>query len=269
MDWTLVAWALPAGAAATLNPCGIAMLPAYISYYLGDSERAGAQPLKGLEAGVLLAAGVLTIFTAMGVVIAGVGTVAARAIPWLALAVGIGLLVLGVATLLGRSPSLVVPGAQRAPRDRTAGSFFVFGAGYGLASLGCTLPIFMIVMSSVLSADFLSGLLAFGAYGLGMGSLLVAISLAVATGKAALVQWLRSAGPALAYVGGVGLLIAGSYLIYYNVDGMLFRYAGVASELPAIAIGVTAFVAGAVAVPIAKRAKNQVGSVDRSDGGLG
>lgn len=269
MDWALVAWALPAGAAATLNPCGIAMLPAYVAYYLGGSEDSGAQPLKGLEAGVLLAAGVLVIFTAMGAVIAGAGTVAARAIPWLALVVGIGLLVLGVATLLGRRPSLVVPGAHRAPRDRTAGSFFVFGTGYGLASLGCTLPIFMIVVSSVLSADFLSGLLAFGAYGLGMGSVLVAISLAVATGKAALVQWLRAAGPALVYVGGVGLLIAGSYLIYYNVDGMLFRYAGVERELPAIAIGVAAFIAAVVTVLMAQRATIEPSSVDQDEGGLG
>ena len=250
MDWKLLFWALPAGAAATVNPCGVAMLPAYIAYYVGKSERGRPDPLKGVEAGLLLAVGVLAVFTAMGALVAAAGSVIASAIPWLALAVALGLLALAVATLLGRALALPLPAVvRRGPRDRGRAGFLMYGVGYGLASLGCTLPIFMIVVSSVLSAGFVSGLAAFTAYGVGMGVMLIAVAVAVSAGKAALVRGLRRAAPALRYVGGLGLLAAGAYLLEYNLQGLQFRATGGSNEVPtlvAVAAGVAALALAAV-----------------------
>jgi cytochrome c-type biogenesis protein len=251
MDWTLVSWAFLAGGAATVNPCGIAMLPAYISYYLGQ-EDGRASPGRGLQAGLLLSAGVLTVFSAMGLVISALGTAIAQFVPWLALLVGVALLAAGVATLLGRAPALNIASAQRAPSDRSALSFFTFGVGYGIASLGCTLPIFMIVVSSVLSAGFAKGMSAFVAYGLGMGVVLAGISVAVALGKTAVVRLVRSAGGPLKIIGGLGLLAAGSYLIYYNLGGLQFFLAGEKTDLP-LYVGVGAFLLSLLAVAALKR----------------
>jgi len=271
MNWELLAWAVPAGAAATLNPCGIAMLPAYISYFVGKNERRRVDPLKGVEAGLLLAAGVMIVFTAMGLVIAAVGSIVAVAIPWLALAVAAGLLVLGVATLLGYEMTPTLPTiTQQAPRDRSRAAFLSFGLGYGLASLGCTLPIFMIVVSSVLSAGFLTGLSAFVAYGVGMGVMLVAVALAVAAGKAALLRWLRSAAPALRYIGGLGLLAAGAYLVQYNLKGLQFRATGGANDAPMVvalaAAGLALVVTGAVALARQRAARRTSASGSGANG---
>jgi cytochrome c-type biogenesis protein len=240
VDWTLVSWAFVAGAAATVNPCGIAMLPAYVSYYLGQDP--GRPRLgRGLQAGLLLSVGTFAVFTTMGLVISAVGTAAVSYVPWLVLAVAGLLLVAGVATLLGRAPSLNVGGSRGAPVAGSPGSYVGFGVGYGLASLGCTLPIFMIVVSSVFSAAFVDGLFAFMAYGLGMGSVLTAVSLAAALGKGAVLRWLRAAGPALQYIGGLGLLVAGSYLIFYNLRGFTFFYSSGREEWPAY-IGLAVFI---------------------------
>jgi cytochrome c-type biogenesis protein len=251
MEWALYSWAFLAGAAATVNPCGVAMLPAYISYYLGNEE-GHVNPLRGLQAGLLLAGGVLTVFASMGIIVAGVGSAITQSVPWLALLIGVSLLVAGVATLADRAPALSIPGAQQAPRDRSGFSFFTFGIAYGVASLGCTLPIFMIVVSSVLSAGFPRGLSAFMAYGLGMGAVLTAISLAVALGKTAIVRSLRSASGPLKYVGGFGLLLAGGYLIYYNLSGLQLFFTGQKSALPLYA-GVSMFVLSLLAAITLKR----------------
>jgi cytochrome c-type biogenesis protein len=239
VDWTLVSWAFVAGAAATVNPCGIAMLPAYISYYLGQD--AGRPRFgRGLKAGLLLSVGTFAVFTAMGLVISAVGTAVVSYVPWLVLAVAGLLLVAGVATLLGRAPSLNVAGSRGAPVAGSPGSYVGFGVGYGLASLGCTLPIFMIVVSSVFSAAFFDGLLAFTAYGLGMGLVLTAVSIAAALGKGAVLRWLRAAGPALQYIGGIGLLVAASYLIYYNLRGFEAFYGSGREDWP-LYIGISVF----------------------------
>jgi cytochrome c-type biogenesis protein len=251
MDWTLLSWAFLAGAAATINPCGIAMLPAYISYYLGH-ESGQANAAKGLQAGLLLSAGVLAVFTGVGLIIAALGTAIAQFVPWLAVLIAVALVLAGVATLLDRAPALSIAAAEQAPRDRSAFSFFTFGVGYGAASLGCTLPIFMIVVSSVLSAGFGNGLSAFVSYGVGMGAVLSGISVAVALGKTVVINSLRSASGPLRYIGGLGLLVAGSYLIYYNLGGLQFFFAGEKTNLP-LYVGVAVFVLALLAVIGLKR----------------
>ncbi len=246
MDWTLLSWAFLAGAAATVNPCGLAMLPAYVSYYVGRNE-GDTHPGRGLAAGLLLSLGTLSVFTLMGLVITSLGTAVARFVPWLALLVAVLLLIAGVATLLGRAPAVLIGRGRQAPVKGSPSSFVGFGVGYGLASLGCTLPIFMIVASQVFSAAFVTGLLAFVAYGLGMGAVLTGISLAVALGKTAVLRYVRAAGPVLKVVGGLGLVIAGSYLITYNVDGLILFQQGRNANLP-LYLGVGAFVASLVAM---------------------
>jgi cytochrome c-type biogenesis protein len=141
----------------------------------------------------------------------------------------------------------LIGSSRQAPLKDSPSSFVSFGVGYGVASLGCTLPIFMIVASQVFSAAFLTGLLAFVAYGLGMGAVLTGISLAVAFGKTAVLRYVRAAGPALKFVGGLGLLVAGSYLITYNLGGLFLFQQGQNSDLP-LYLGVGAFVASLAAM---------------------
>ena len=67
------ALAFTAGLVATVNPCGFAMLPAYLAYFLGlEGEArplAARTILRALTVGAVVSAGFLTVFGLAGVLI--------------------------------------------------------------------------------------------------------------------------------------------------------------------------------------------------------
>jgi cytochrome c biogenesis protein CcdA len=100
--------------------------------------------------------------------------------------------------------------------QRNLRNVFFFGIAYALGSLSCTLPIFLVVVGSALaSQDLLSALGQFISYALGMGAILIAVTLASALFRDALVRWLRGAIPYVHRASALFLIGAGVYLLYY------------------------------------------------------
>ena len=66
-----LALAFAAGLVATVNPCGFAMLPAYLSYFMGIADaRDGGVPLgSALKVGAVVSSGFLLVFGVAGVLI--------------------------------------------------------------------------------------------------------------------------------------------------------------------------------------------------------
>ena len=62
---------------------------------------------------------------------------------YVTIAIGLALVGLGVAMLLGYRLPFTTPRLDKGGRDRTVGSMFVFGVSYAVASIGCTLPLFI------------------------------------------------------------------------------------------------------------------------------
>ncbi len=220
---TLSPWAFSAGLVATLNPCGFAMLPAYLSYLFGRAEGAALRrELSGsLLAGVGMTAGVLGVFLSIGVVISWLGVAIARFVPWAGLIVGVVVAAMGLMMLVrpAVNPSLPLPRVSGGVVNKAGPFAFVaFGAGYGLASLGCTLPIFLVVTTQALAAGgFVPGLVVFLAYALGMGVVLLSLSIAAGAGSGLLVHALRKLLPYVRWIGAGGMVAAGIYLIYYQL----------------------------------------------------
>ena len=226
----LLPWAFSAGMVATLNPCGFAMLPAYLSFLVGRAEGVpvARQLARGTLAGLGMTAGVMVIFLAAGGVISGLGAAIARYVPWIGLLVGAVVALVGVVMLFRPSVNPSLPMLHSASFVKRAGpfAFAAFGAGYGLASLGCTLPIFLVVTAQALAAGgFVPGLVVFLAYALGMGAVLLALSLATGVGSGLLVRSLRQLLPFTRWIGAGGMVAAGTYLIYYQLTfaGLLSR----------------------------------------------
>jgi len=70
------------------------------------------------------------------------------------------------------------------PRDVSARGFFLFGIAFGAASLSCTLPIFLTVVGSAFTADGTgAGLAQFLSYALGMGSVVLALTVTAALAR--------------------------------------------------------------------------------------
>jgi len=132
--------------------------------------------------------------------------------------------------LLGRSISLPfmlnLAGRIGDPREMSISGFFLFGVAFGATSLSCTLPIFlMVVGSSVASGDFLAGISQFLGYIIGMGSVLLILTLGIALVKEGMVVGaMRRILPYVHKISAIFLLVAGFYIMYYWLSsGLLFN----------------------------------------------
>jgi cytochrome c biogenesis protein CcdA len=217
------ALAFISGVVATVNPCGFAMLPAYLSYFLGlerlaheDAEPPRASLARALAVSGSVSAGFLALFTVLGFVIRAGGDGVADVIRYLSILIGFGLIALGVAMLLGRKLAIATPRLDRGGRARTFWSMFAFGVSYAIASFGCTIgPFVLTILGSFTRDGTLSGVLMIVAYGLGMGLLLTALTVTLALARGGLLRSLRSALRWVDNVAGVLLVLAGLYLVYY------------------------------------------------------
>lgn len=221
---TAVSFAFAAGLLATVNPCGFTMLPSFLTFYLGAHEQDGAsrsllaRVREGLTVGAVLSLAFGAVFVVVGLLVsAGLRTVI-EVVPWLAVAVAVGLLAVGAAMLAGRHVGLmsasrvtVTPGTSGGYR-RVA----LFGVTYALASLSCTLAVFLVVVGQALAvADPVQLVVVFAAYAAGSASLLIALSVSAALAKGALARAVRRLLPAVNRVSGTLLIGSGIYLLLY------------------------------------------------------
>jgi len=210
-------FALAAGMVATFNPCGFAMLPAYLAMFLGVEEDQPDRPalLTGLRVGALVTAGFVVLFSAVGLAVAA-GLQSLRAyLPWMAIVIGIGLFALGFAVLRGRHVGIRTIDIKTSSRAG-AGAMFGFGVAYGIASVSCTLPIFLAVAGQALSAGSIAQAWSlFVAYALGMGIVLTALAITLVTSRRVLVDRMRTILPYVERIGGWLLVVSGLYIVYY------------------------------------------------------
>ena len=218
-----VGYAFGAGMVASVNPCGFFLLPSYMSYHLGTTEEGfyslhpARRMLRALLLGGLATMGFVLFFGIVGAAIAFGGTWLVEVFPYTGISVGIGLVLLGIWLLFTRR-HLTMPSLSTAlvtPRRNTI-NIFLFGIGYALASLSCTLPIFLVVVGSSLASDgFVTSMIQFIGYSLGMGTILVSITIGIAFLKGAVSGWLRWLLPHVSTVSALFLVGAGVYLILY------------------------------------------------------
>jgi len=215
------ALAFTAGLVATVNPCGFAMLPAYLSYFVGltDDDVAEGRATavqRGLVIGAVVSSGFLLVFGVVGLlVVLGLRSIV-ELVPWAAIVIGVAVAALGVAMLAGYEPVVDLPKVGRAREGRRYSAVFAFGVSYAVASLSCTLPVFLaVVAGAILRATVLSGVLLFVVYGVGMSLVLVVVTLALALGKRGLVNHLRRSAGYVNRVSGAILLLAGGYIVWF------------------------------------------------------
>ncbi len=141
MDFSL-GLAFTAGLLATLNPCAIGMLPAYVAL------RTAGGPARALVGAISvhtlgLVAGFVGMFSLVALALALFGRGLLGASPFVSGVIGAALVALGVATFAGRQIHLPLPYVGLRGDAAGLGGHVVFGATYALASLGCALPVFL------------------------------------------------------------------------------------------------------------------------------
>ncbi len=209
------------GVVAAINPCGFVMLPTYLMYFLGlEGSRPGTQRAslqRALIVSSATSAGFMAVFIVIGTVSRLFTTVIEENAKYAGFVIGVGLIVLGCFMLAGWKPAFALPqvGAGK-ERSQTFVSMFGFGVAYAVASLGCTIPIFIaVIFGSFGARGFVSGVASVAVYGVGMALLVTALTVTLAFASGGLLQVLRSALKFMDRVAALFVMIAGFYLTWY------------------------------------------------------
>ena len=226
-------FAFGAGMVSAVNPCGFSLLPAYLGIFLQDQSKGGDGAARGglgraLVVGATVTGGFTVLFAAVGLLIGGGSQFVVGAFPWIGFSIGL-ILVLAGAYLLRGGHVYTAFGERLAGRigggaETNLRGYFLFGVSYGTASLSCTLPIFLTVVgSSIAVSNLASSLGQFLLYGLGMGVVILALTISIALFRSALVGQMRRLLPYVERVGTALLLVAGTYIVYYwlTIGGLL------------------------------------------------
>ena len=232
IDLATITLALLAGAVAAVNPCGFALLPAYVTLAVtGDvSGTTGAAVARHIAlaraarftAGMTV--GFVLVFGAFALIVAPVAGGVQRWLPYVTVVLGVALVVAGVWLVSGRElpglPRITLPG--RLGRSAVGGSrggwgsHVAYGVTFALASLSCTIAPFLAVVTRSLQAGPGQAAIAMVVYALGMGAVVGALALSVALAQAQVGAALRRLAPVLPRIAGVLVLVAGAYVAWYG-----------------------------------------------------
>lgn len=222
MDMAALAFAFSAGMLASVNPCGFAMLPTFITFYLSaddDPEKElHDRLLSALWLGLCVTAGFLVVFVIAGMVLTAGGRSLIKITPWIGIGVGLLFILLGVRFLFGKGVVLPMPISQLDMTTKGPKGMFLYGIVYAAVSLSCTLPVFLSVFAGSLAVDrWTSAIALFFAYSFGMGTVITTLALASALFQGTVTQYLRRLVPYIKGISALMLILAGIYLIYYQV----------------------------------------------------
>jgi cytochrome c-type biogenesis protein len=223
--WWMYAFLL--GVVAAFNPCGLGLVPAYVGLYLNDEKGRpiAARVRRALAVSAVVAAAFTLLFGVTGGLISAGSTLISSLIvglfPWAGLGVGVVLIIAGGVALSGKS--LGFGAAQRVASrfGRTASvsgtrGYAAFGLAYGLASLGCTLPLFLALLGTATAADGAgNAIVAFVLYGVGMATTLGVLTLIAAIAGIGILARFRGVGRFVPALGAALLLASGAYVVYY------------------------------------------------------
>ena len=208
------------GVMAAVNPCGFVLLPTYLLYYLGTELNRGDESRsttlrRGLSVGTAVSSGFVGLFIVVGIISRAFTTVIRDNAKYAALVIGVALIVMGLAMLRGWKPPIAQPDVS-IQRKRTFWNMFLFGIVYAVASIGCTIGLLTsVILGSIGRDGFVAGVLSIALYGLGMGLLVVSLTVALAFARVGLVSTVKKGFRWFDKVTAVFVILTGAYLSWY------------------------------------------------------
>lgn len=223
MNQQLLGLAFAAGLVAALNPCGFAMLPAYLAFVV--SATAPGRPAavaRALAATAAMTAGFVAVFAVFGVLTLSVAATVQSYLPIVTVLVGATLVVIGGWLSTGRQLHLRMPRAltDRAGSSPTARvwSMFGYGMAYAVASLSCTVGPFLAVTAAGARGGTIAGSVAvYAAYAAGFALIVGTLAVAAAFASSAVADRIRRVLPIVNRVGGALVAVVGLYVLYYGI----------------------------------------------------
>ncbi|MBM7789306.1 cytochrome c biogenesis CcdA family protein [Tenggerimyces flavus] len=269
--------ALAAGMLAAVNPCGFALLPAYLGFLVLDDrdDGKGHEVRNAIKLTAAMTVGFAAVFGIFGLVVAPLAGSIQQHLPWFTIVLGFALAGCGGWLLAGRAlPTIKLP-TGKGPITRSPASMVAFGASYAVASIGCTIgPFLAIVVGSFRANDPLEGVALYLAYAAGMGITVGVAAVSVALARQGIVSKLRNAGRLIPRLAGALMVAVGAYVAYYGryelrgatrdpiidtVDDLQRTLANALERIgaPTIAVALVAVVAAAAVLTRRRRQKER------------
>jgi cytochrome c-type biogenesis protein len=180
-----------------------------------------ARVRRSLAVSAVVAGSFTLLFGVMGALFSLAASPIVRSLPWAGFGVGVVLIHAGGVILAGKpvgtTISQQVAGrvGRHASRSGIRG-YAAFGLAYGLASLGCALPLFLALLGTAVAAGGpWTAAEAFVRYGAGMATTLGLLTLADALVSFGVLARVRGVGRFVSGLGSVLLLASGTYVVYY------------------------------------------------------
>lgn len=211
--------ALVAGIFATFNPCGFAMLPAYLTFIIlgADATKNKKEVFAdALKFSALMGLGILAVFSLFAAAIIPFTSSIQEYLPIFTLLIGALLIAAALSILLGKNfPSAKLWSPSISPTGRAI-TFFGYGVTFALGSISCTIGPFLAITNSALaSSDVWQILLTYLAFGLGISLTIAVLALVTATSNQFLQRYIRKVSRVLSVASAVILLFVGLYLLYF------------------------------------------------------
>lgn len=208
------------GLVASINPCGFVLLPTYLMYFLGinasDPEAQRAPISRALTVGAMVSAGFFVVFFTIGAATQYWTNSLLENAKYATLVIGILFVVLGIAVLFGFKLPFATPRVDIGERDQTVRTMFLYGIAYAVASIGCTLPLFIATLFQTGERrGYWAGVANVVAYAAGMALVVLSLTLALATANRGFVRWLRAKMQYVEMVSGAFVFLSGLYLLWY------------------------------------------------------
>ena len=212
------------GVVTAINPCGFAMLPTWLGYFLGrdtaDRHARPEQVVRAVSVSLTLSAAFVILFGTLGLAVNSITSEATIAdkTPWVTVVLGLCLVPYGLALLIGRQVRIPFFKPGRGPRDREFWSVVGFGASYAVVSVSCSAPIFLLHVAGSFGRDgIVDGIAVYLAYAAGMAAVITSLTLSLALARGGLARHLRRLLPHVDRIGALALLLGGTYLIVYGI----------------------------------------------------
>lgn len=209
------------GVLAFFAPCAVALLPGYIMVFISRNSENGGQLssrlFRGLKLAMLSIAGILTIYLIAGTVIVVAAQLLKDYMKWITVGMGGGLMFLGVLLIIGKNLSFTINVKQPTNRSEMTEAF-VFGTAYAIGALGCLFPLFLVVATQAMAAPtIMEGASYLVAYFSGICLMMISAILLSVFAKDLLMKYLRKILPHMDRITGTVLILAGAYVIYYQM----------------------------------------------------
>ncbi len=217
VDVVFISFSFFQGVLAFFAPCAVALLPGYLSSFINRDNNADNKTKRAIFIALMSILGFVTIYAIAGIGILTFSSLLKAYMPWIAIGMGILVILLGLLMLLGKNVALSFHLNIKSGGNEKKEAY-LFGISYGIGALGCLFPLFLVVATSSISAPSAAeGVSYILVYVAGMSIFMLLFSLLAVHAKSFLQTKLRIIMPHINSISAILMILAGAYIIHYQL----------------------------------------------------